>query len=123
MTTTTANAANVLAHLEKMLDTQWPDLRVAVSSSTEQWASMAVAGPNSRKVLAKVMDDIDIDARFAATPSYPRGDLTTEDDPVSYGEDLVPPIKITFHESYLADFTILARRLADDRIRIGGYRV
>ncbi|MCJ8337858.1 MAG: sarcosine oxidase subunit alpha family protein [Pseudomonadales bacterium] len=61
MTTTTANAANVLAFLERMLDTVWPNLRVSVSSSTEQWASMAVAGPNSRKVLAKILDDIEMD--------------------------------------------------------------
>ncbi len=65
MTTTTANAAAVLAHLEFLLATAWPDLRVAVTSITEQWAGMAVAGPNSRAVLASALDDFDMaDAAF-----------------------------------------------------------
>ena len=60
MTTTTANAAAVLLHLERLLQVVWPDLRVTVTSVTEQWAGMAVAGPDSRKTLAKVVDDIDV---------------------------------------------------------------
>ncbi len=60
MTTTTANAAPVLAQLEYLLATTWPDLKVAVTSVTEQWAGMAVSGPKSRDVLASVVDDIDM---------------------------------------------------------------
>jgi sarcosine oxidase subunit alpha len=59
MTTTTANAAKVLANLEFYLQAVWPELRVKVTSVTEQWAAMAVAGPNARKVLQKIVD-IDI---------------------------------------------------------------
>jgi sarcosine oxidase subunit alpha len=60
MTTTTANAAPVLLHLERLLQVAWPDLRVTVTSVTEQWAGMAVSGPDGRKTLAKVVDDIDV---------------------------------------------------------------
>lgn len=60
MTTTTANAAAVLLHLEHLLQVVWPDLRVTVTSVTEQWAAMAVAGPESRKTLAKVVDGVDM---------------------------------------------------------------
>lgn len=56
MTTTTANAVKVMSNLEFYLQAIWPDLRVQVTSVTEQWAAMAVAGPNSRKVLEKVVD-------------------------------------------------------------------
>jgi len=45
MTTTTANAAAVLMHLEHLLQIVWPELRVHVTSETEQWAAMALAGP------------------------------------------------------------------------------
>ena len=60
MTTTTANAAPVLAQLEFLLAAVWPELKVAVTSVSEQWASMAVSGPRTRDVLAAVVDDIDL---------------------------------------------------------------
>ncbi|WP_282605827.1 sarcosine oxidase subunit alpha family protein [Pelagibius sp. Alg239-R121] len=60
MTTTTANAAGVLAHLEFLLATVWPELRVQVTSVTEQWAGVAVAGPKSRATLESVIKDLDL---------------------------------------------------------------
>jgi len=60
MTTTTANAAPVLATLEKYLQLDWPDLKVHVTSVTEQWAQMAVAGPHSRDVLRAGVTGIDL---------------------------------------------------------------
>ena len=60
MTTTTANAAGVLTHLEFLLSAVWPDLKVAVTSVTEQWAGIAVAGPNARKVLEAALGEIDL---------------------------------------------------------------
>ena len=60
MTTTTANAAAVLMHLEHLLQLVWPKLRVHVASETEQWAAMALAGPKSRSVLARAVDGLDV---------------------------------------------------------------
>jgi sarcosine oxidase subunit alpha len=60
MTTTTANAAPVLVHLEHLLQIVWPALRVQVTSETEQWAAMALAGPMSRAVLAKAAEGTDV---------------------------------------------------------------
>ena len=60
MTTTTAQAANVLSHLEYYLQIVWPELNVNVVSTTEQWAGAAIAGPNSRKLLQKIFPDIDV---------------------------------------------------------------
>ncbi len=51
MTTTTANAAGVLAHMERASQVLWPDLDVHFCSATEQWCGVAVAGPNTRKIL------------------------------------------------------------------------
>ncbi len=57
MTTTTAHAAKVMAWLEELLQVRWSDLRVQVTSVSEQWAGCAVAGPKSRQVLAACVDD------------------------------------------------------------------
>ncbi len=57
MTTTTAHAAPVMAWLEELLQTRWPDLKVHVTSVSEQWAGIAVAGPRSREVLEAVVSD------------------------------------------------------------------
>ena len=60
MTTTTAQAANVLSHLEYYLQTVWPELNVNVVSTTEQWAGAAIAGPKSRDMLSKLFPDLDV---------------------------------------------------------------
>jgi heterotetrameric sarcosine oxidase alpha subunit len=60
VTTTTANAGRVLAHLEYLLQTAWPELKVRVASVTDQYGQIALAGPRSRDVLRKVAD-IDVD--------------------------------------------------------------
>src|SRR4051812_43176788 len=53
-TTTTGNAARVLDHMEEYLQTEWPDLDVWLTSVTEQWATVAVAGPDSRELLQRL---------------------------------------------------------------------
>ena len=60
MTTTTAQAANVLSHLEYYLQLVWPELDVNVVSTTEQWAGAAIAGPRSRDLLQKLFPDTDV---------------------------------------------------------------
>lgn len=56
MTTTTGGAARVLSMLEIYHQTDWPELDVFFNSVTDHWATMAIAGPNARKVLAKLTD-------------------------------------------------------------------
>jgi sarcosine oxidase subunit alpha len=51
MTTTTAHADEVLSWIEFLLQTAWTDLRVNVTSVTDEWAAMAVAGPKARTAL------------------------------------------------------------------------
>lgn len=60
MTTTTGGAAGVLDHLEEFLQTEWPDLRVRLTSVTEQWSTVSLAGPRSRDVLAVLAPDLDL---------------------------------------------------------------
>ena len=60
ITTTTANAAAVLAHMEFYAQTVWPELDVQFCSVTEQWAGIALAGPRARDVLARVVDGLNV---------------------------------------------------------------
>ena len=59
MSTTTANAAEVLAFAERLLQTAWSNLKVHVTSVTDQWAAIAVAGPKSRDLLTAVCGGVD----------------------------------------------------------------
>src|SRR6185312_7117032 len=52
MTTTTANAGKVMQQLEYYLDIVWPELRVHLTSVSDEWAGAAIAGPKARDVLA-----------------------------------------------------------------------
>ncbi len=56
MTTTTANAVLVFRRLEFARQCLWPDLDVHLISATDGWAQFAVAGPNARALLAKLVD-------------------------------------------------------------------
>jgi sarcosine oxidase subunit alpha len=67
MSTTTANAAKVYQHLEFCLQVLWPELDVQLTSVSEHWAQIALAGPRAREVLAKIVDD-GIDVGNSALP-------------------------------------------------------
>ncbi|MEW9547927.1 2Fe-2S iron-sulfur cluster-binding protein [Nonomuraea sp. NPDC050783] len=54
MTTTTGNAATVLDWLEEWHQTEWPELEVSFTSVTDHWATVVVAGPRAREVVAAV---------------------------------------------------------------------
>ncbi len=60
VTTTTSGAANVLAHMEDYLQTEFIDLQVWLTSVTEQWAVIAVQGPFARRVVAPLVEGIDL---------------------------------------------------------------
>ena len=60
MTTTTGGAAKVLDWLEEWHQTEWPELDVCFTSVTEQYNVVAVAGPQSRAVIARIAPEIDV---------------------------------------------------------------
>jgi sarcosine oxidase subunit alpha len=60
MTTTTGGAAKVLDWLEEWLQTEWPDLNVYCTSVTEHWSTVAIVGPKSRSLLAKLAPNLDV---------------------------------------------------------------
>ena len=60
LTTTTGGAARVLNMMEDYLQTEWPDLNVWLTSTTEQYAVIALQGPRARDVIAPLVSDIDL---------------------------------------------------------------
>ena len=63
MTTTTTHAAKVMVWLEELLQIRWPELKVHVSSVSDQWAGVSVAGPLSRETIAACLEDPDAVSR------------------------------------------------------------
>ncbi|MEL7049406.1 MAG: sarcosine oxidase subunit alpha, partial [Pseudomonadota bacterium] len=57
ISTTTANAGKVLEHLDFCHQVLWPDLDINIVPVTEQWAQFAIAGPKSRDLLDRLVDD------------------------------------------------------------------
>jgi sarcosine oxidase subunit alpha len=60
VTTTTANAAKVMQHIDYARQVLWPELDVQATSVTEQWSTYAVAGPQSRALLQANFPDVDL---------------------------------------------------------------
>ena len=58
--TTTGGAAHILDWMEEWLQTEWPHLRVRLTSVTEQWHTFPVVGPKSRDVVGAVFGDLDV---------------------------------------------------------------
>ena len=62
LTTTTGGAARVLNMMEDYHQTEWPDLKLWLTSTTEQWSVIALNGPLARTVLSGLVEDIDLSA-------------------------------------------------------------
>ena len=60
VTTTTGGAPRVLAHMEDYLQTEFTDLEVWLTSTTEQWAVIAVQGPKARETIAPLVEGVDL---------------------------------------------------------------
>jgi sarcosine oxidase subunit alpha len=77
LSTTTANAARVLAHLEFHAQTAFSGLDVTIVSVTDQWAAMSVAGPKARAALAPLISGLDLSNE--AFPFMAVGDAILQD--------------------------------------------
>jgi len=73
MHTTTGGAARVLAWMERWLQTEWPHLKVYLTSVTDHWATTAVVGPKSRALLKTLCHDVDFDDAAFPFMSYRAG--------------------------------------------------
>ncbi len=60
VTTTTGGAPRVYRHMEDYLQTEFPELDVWLTSTTEQWSVIALNGPNARKLIEPFVEGIDL---------------------------------------------------------------
>ncbi len=60
VTTTTGGAPRVLHHMEDYLQTEFPHLKVWLTSTTEQWAVIAVQGPKAREIIQPFVEGVDL---------------------------------------------------------------
>jgi len=75
VTTTTANAGSVYQHMEFVRQCLMPDADVQLISTTEGWAQYAIAGPNARRLLQKIVDPA-FDISNEAFPFMGCGNIT-----------------------------------------------
>jgi sarcosine oxidase subunit alpha len=75
VTTTTGGAAGVLSMMEDYLQTEWPDLDVWLTSTTEQWSVIALQGPKAREILAPLVDGLDISGEVLPHMSVVEGTI------------------------------------------------
>ncbi len=75
VTMTTANAEQSWRWLNKLAQLHWPDLDVQLTSVTEHWASLAIAGPESRNLLADLQPDFKVDKTSFSFASVRQGIL------------------------------------------------
>ncbi|MBC8130461.1 MAG: sarcosine oxidase subunit alpha, partial [Rhizobiaceae bacterium] len=73
VTTTTGGAPRVLNHMEDYLQTEFPHLKVWLTSITEQWATIAIQGPKAREVVTPHVGGIDISPEAFAHMSVATG--------------------------------------------------
>jgi len=73
MTTTTGGAATVMSKLEDYLQTEWPELKVFLTSVTDHFATVSVCGPNSKKILEKVVKNINYEDQDFSHMSFKEG--------------------------------------------------
>jgi sarcosine oxidase subunit alpha len=73
VTTTTGGAPRVLGLMEDYRQTEWPQLKVWLTSTSDQWAVIAVQGPNARQVLEPLVEGFDIGAAAWPHMSVARG--------------------------------------------------
>ncbi len=75
VTTTTGGAARVLNMMEDYLQTEFPDLNVWLTSTSEQWAVIAVQGPKARDVIAPFVEGIGLENDAMAHMSVREGKI------------------------------------------------
>jgi sarcosine oxidase, subunit alpha len=60
VTTTTGGAPRVMSHMEDYLQTEFPDMNVWLTSTSEQWAVIAVQGPKAREIITPFVGGMDL---------------------------------------------------------------
>ncbi|MCP3868395.1 MAG: sarcosine oxidase subunit alpha [Gammaproteobacteria bacterium] len=97
MHTTTGGAAGVYSWMERWLQTEWPDLQVFLISVTDHWATAAVVGPNSRRVMMGACQGIDFSAQsfpFMSSREGTVGSIPARINRISFSGELAYEVNV-----------------------------
>jgi len=97
MHTTSGGAAGVLSSMERWLQTEWPEMEVFLTSVTDHWATAAVVGPNSRKVVSAICEGIDFSAEafpFMASRVGKIGEMECRVNRISFSGELAYEVNL-----------------------------
>jgi len=102
ITTSTGHAAAVVETMEEWLQTEWPSKRCWVTAMTEQYTTVAVVGPESRALLARVAPGLDVSreafpflaVRTATVAGIPGAQVAR----VSFSGELAFEVSVPWHE-------------------------
>jgi len=101
VTTSTGHAAAVADWMEEWLQTEWPDKRCWVTPVTEQFTTVAVAGPASRALLARVAPSMAWDAEafpfLAVRTGTVAGIANSQVARVSFSGELAFEVSVPWH--------------------------
>ena len=98
--TTSGGADRIHGHMEEWLQTEWWDWQVYTVNLTEQYAQVAVVGPNARKLLEK-LGGMDVSAEtlpFMAWADGQIGDFKTRVYRISFSGELSFEIAVDAHQ-------------------------
>ncbi|WP_422049675.1 sarcosine oxidase subunit alpha family protein [Shimia sp.] len=73
--TTTGGAERIHGWMEDWLQCEWWDMKVFTANVTEQYAQIAVVGPNARKVIEKLGGDMDVSKEGLAFMEWKDGKI------------------------------------------------
>ena len=102
LTTTTGGAAQVLGWLETWLQTEWPELEVYLTSLTDQYSTIAVAGPDSRRVLESMDCSVSLakdDFPFMSVRSAELAGMPVQLYRVSFSGELAFEVNVDSHRA------------------------
>ena len=98
--TTSGGADRIHAHMEEWLQTEWWDWQVYTANLTEQYAQVAVVGPNARKLLEK-LGGMDVSAEtlpFMGWADGQIGDFKVRVYRISFSGELSFEIAVDAHQ-------------------------
>jgi sarcosine oxidase subunit alpha len=87
--------------MEEWLQTEWPELRVACTSVTEHWSTVAVVGPGSRDLLRDLAPGLDVSRegfRFLRHREATVADLPARVARVSFSGELAYEVSVVSHD-------------------------
>lgn len=102
VTTSTGHAAAVAEWMEEWLQTEWPDKRCWVTPITEQFTTVAVVGPDSRALLARVAPGLAVDREafpfLAVRTATVAGIADAQVARVSFSGELAYEVSVPWHD-------------------------